>query len=84
MKDLIETVKNLLKVIPKENDKTILALKDRLDSMEFLLLPEQHSSYEKSIYSIISSCLPNNVKYDDLKEWQKKVIQIWNHEEIIE
>lgn len=78
MKDLKKVVKDLLEVIPKEEEITIADLKDRLDSMEFLLLPEQLPLHEENIYKIISSCLPNDVEYADLEEWQKKVIHIWN------
>lgn len=78
MKDLKKVVKDLLEVIPKEKEITIADLKDRLNSMEFLLLPEQLPLHEENIYKIISSCLPNDVEYVNLEEWQKKVIHIWN------
>lgn len=69
-KDLLKIVKNLLEVIPKEENETILKLND------ILLLPEQYPLSEENIYDVIFSCLPYNIE-NDLKEWQKKVIQIW-------
>lgn len=76
--DLIKLVKDLIEVIPNEEKTTIFDLKDRLNSMEFMFLPEQQSLHEENIYRIISSCLPNDIEYEDLQEWQKKVIELWN------
>ncbi|BAO05159.1 hypothetical protein CF067_16780 [Clostridium sporogenes] len=78
MKDLKKLIKSLINVIPKEEETIIMQLKDRLDSIEFLLLPEQLSMHEESIYKIVSSCLPSDIDYDDLSEWQKEIVQIWN------
>lgn len=78
MRDLIKLVKDLIDVIPKEEETTIADLEKRLNSLEFLLLPEQIPMHEEIIYKVISSCLPNDVDYNDLKEWQKSVINIWN------
>ncbi|WP_407301657.1 hypothetical protein [Clostridium botulinum] len=78
MKDLKKLIKGLINVIPKEEGPIIMELKNRLNSIEFLLLPEQLPMHEESIYKIVSSCLPNDIDYDDLSEWQKEVIQIWN------
>ncbi|KIS21556.1 hypothetical protein [Clostridium botulinum] len=78
MKDLKKLIKSLINVIPKEEETIIMQLKDRLDSIEFLLLPEQLPMHEESIYKIVSSCLPNDIDYDDLSEWHKEIIEIWN------
>ncbi len=78
MRDLIKLVKDLIDVIPNEEETTISDLKDRLDSMEFMFLPEQQSLHEENIYRVISSCLSNDVEYENLQEWQKKVIALWN------
>ncbi|OSA73615.1 hypothetical protein B2H86_14815 [Clostridium botulinum] len=78
LSNLEKLIKNLINVIPKEEETIIKELKDKLDSIEFLLLPEQLPMHEENIYKIISSCLPNIINYDDLSEWQRKIIQIWN------
>ncbi|ACA57399.1 hypothetical protein FDC45_09050 [Clostridium botulinum] len=78
LSNLEKLIKNLINVIPKEEETIIKELKDKLDSIEFLLLTEQLPMHEENIYKIISSCLPNNINYDDLSEWQRKIIQIWN------
>ncbi|HCL4480005.1 TPA: hypothetical protein N2D99_002072 [Clostridium botulinum] len=78
-RDLIKLIKKLIEVIPEEEESIITDLKDRLNNMEFLLLPEQIPVHEEKIYEIISECIPNDVEYNDFKEWQKAVINIWNN-----
>lgn len=78
-RNLIKLVRKLIEVIPKEEESIITDLKYRLNNMEFLLLPEQIPVHEEKIYEIISECIPNDIEYNDFKEWQKAVINIWNN-----
>lgn len=85
--DLYSTVKEILKSIPNEEETTITYLKNELNNIKFLLLPDHmpiheevvHETNEKLVYEILSECLPNNIDFDNLKAWQKEIINIWNN-----
>lgn len=74
MRDLSKLVQDLINIIPKEEETVITELKSRLESIEFLLLPEQIPMNEEIIYKKVSECLSNDIEYNNLKEWQKEVI----------